>query len=103
MHLAVPAGLEVVAAEPRAYYDNDLRQVSWDLASVADSENKVIRYRVRATGKMLQNQKATLQIGEQTIGDTYFATKILASDDQSMVQRKAVAARTAGQLPKNLP
>ena len=72
MHLAIPPGLKVLAAEPDAHYDQAKRMVSWSIPAVQHGETKVLRYRVQATGESLQKQKGTLQIGQQTIGDTYF-------------------------------
>ena len=77
MYLAIPPGLKVLAAEPDAQYDEAKRMVSWSIPAVQHAETKVLRYRVQATGESLQKQKGTLQIGQQTIGDTYFGTKIL--------------------------
>ena len=102
MQLAVPAGLQVVAAEPNAFYDEQMRQVSWNLAGISDRERIVLRYRVQATGKLLQNQKATLHIGQQTIGDTYFATKIIGGEQPIAVNQNNNTVRSA-EVNDNLP
>ena len=99
MHLAIPPGLKVLAAEPNAHYDDATRLVSWEIPAVQHAETKVLRYRVQATGKLLQSQKGTLHIGQQIIGDTYFATKILdASVD--VAGRAKPSGNAKHELPK---